>query len=191
MKQKPGASLLKRLGRKCIGLKKRLIDARLLSCDPNVSLDDTAIMDEEESDPGSQEPDAGADARERKVKFMFPEVTEVQISYRVPKEDKYRFYYTKQNIAFFKRECDLERQPSCADTLTETLVGLFYHYEFQNMPTAPAINFSEKELHRSPLRRSARSIRASNRASRIIRDINTDAINTQEKETALSNTKQD
>jgi hypothetical protein len=189
MKQTPGTSLLKRLGRKGLGLKKRVLDARLLSFDPNVSLDDTAIMDEDESDLESQEPDA--DAKERKVKFLFPEVTEVQISYRVPKEDKYRFYYTKQNIAFFKREYDLERQPSCADTLTETLVGLFYHYEFPNMPIAPAINnFSEKELHRSPLRRSARSIRARNRASGIIRDINIDATKTQEKETVLSNTKQ-
>jgi hypothetical protein len=93
------------------GLKRPTMDSTsLLLGDANANLDMMA------SEP---------DERERKVKFMVPEVTDVQIFYRVPDEDKYQFYYTQGDIAIFKREAVLERFPTCTDTVTEIFSGMF------------------------------------------------------------------
>jgi len=59
--------------------------------------------------------------RERKVKFLFPLVTDVQTTYRVPEHEKHRFFYSKNSILFFKQEYEIEIQPSCTDSLGEAL----------------------------------------------------------------------
>jgi hypothetical protein len=108
-----GTNILRRSARKSQGLKRPTLETSNLDYSVTITCDDGGEM-------ASQPVE-----RERKVKFMLPEVTDVQISYRVPAEDKYRFYYTKRNIAFFKREAFLERLPTYTDTATEVLSRMF------------------------------------------------------------------
>jgi hypothetical protein len=119
----PDTYVLRRSARtKSQGLKRQTMDTSLLLGDAHENLDYSVTIS---CDDGDDMMDSEPDERERKVKFMVPEVTDVHIFYRVPDEDKYRLYYTQRDIAFFKREAFLERFPTCTDTVTDFFSGMF------------------------------------------------------------------
>jgi hypothetical protein len=142
MKKLTSTNRLGGSGRKSQGLfKSHMWDESLLSCcDENATLDYSTIRCDDEGEMASQP------ERERKVKFMLPEVTDVQISYRVPDEDKHLFYYTQRNISSFRRAYNHERLPTYTDPgVTEAFNGMFPHFPRKVHPSTLA-----KEQIRQP-----------------------------------------
>lgn len=58
-------------------------------------------------------PESSDSSKQRRVRFLSPLVTQVGESHRVPPMERHHFYYSRENIMWFKHEYEAEKYPLC------------------------------------------------------------------------------
>jgi hypothetical protein len=96
--------------------------------------------------------------RQRTVQFLSPLVTDVQTSYRVPNHEKHRFYYTANNIRFFREEYEYENQPGCTSSFSDFFSD---QYDYLCSVTVPA-GRRKPPVNAKPLKLETEHIRQQN-----------------------------
>jgi len=93
----------------------------------------------------------------RKVRFLFPVVTDIQIFCTVPDDEKHRCFYCGQEILHFKREFQREMQHSCTKTWGETLSVLYRRCQGEDAPVARRLcspdSCLDKRVHLKDIRK--------------------------------------